>query len=62
MKSLIACAALLASLVIAGCGSKEEPSPDAALPPAKDKAAGEAAASASGGGQFGRTSDKADAK
>ena len=60
MKSLLLLSGLLASLAVAGCGSKDEPVPDPAMPPAASKEAGESRASASGGAQFGRSSDKAD--
>lgn len=47
------------ALILAAC-AKEEPAPDAGMPPAASKEAGETRASQSGGGQFGRSSDKAD--
>lgn len=46
-------------LAVAGC-SKDEPAVNDGLPPAASKEAGESRATQSGGGQFSRSSDKAD--
>ena len=59
MRNILLLSTIIAVVALSGCGANES-TPDAAMPPAASKAAGESRASASGGAQFGRSSDKAD--